>query len=103
MTSSALAVPPRLTIRLRGTPYPVILPSVRDARLHLAAVIISLQILGQTAFAFRLSIAQILISLATCAFLEVAITFRQQRVFMWPASALLTGNGVAFVLRAHGT
>ena len=35
--------------------------------------------------------------------LEVAITFRQQRVIMWPASALLTGNGVAFILRVPGT
>ena len=47
--------------------YPVVLPSVRDPRLHLAAVIVSLQILGQVAFDFRLSIAQILISIGTCA------------------------------------
>src|SRR6185503_2675656 len=29
--------------------------------------------------------------------------FRRQHVLMWPASALLTGNGVAFVLRVPGT
>ena len=28
---------------------------------------------------------------------------RQQHVLMWPASALLTGNGVAFILRVPGT
>jgi hypothetical protein len=39
----------------------------------------------------------------TCAVLEVAITFRRQHVLMWPASALLTGNGVAFILRVPGT
>ena len=83
--------------------YPVVLPSIRDARLHLAAVIISLQVLGQVAFDFRLSIAQILISIGTCALLELVIVFRQQRMIMWPASALLTGNGVAFVLRVPGT
>jgi Na+-translocating ferredoxin:NAD+ oxidoreductase RnfD subunit len=83
--------------------YPVVLPSVRDPRLHLAAVIVSLQVLGQVAFDFQLSIAQILISLGVCAVLEVAIVFRQARVIMWPASALLTGNGVAFVLRVPGT
>jgi len=83
--------------------YPVVLPSVRDPRLHLAAVIISLQVLGQAAFHFRLSVAQILISLGTCALLELSIVFWQQRVIMWPASALLTGNGVAFVLRVPGT
>ena len=32
-----------------------------------------------------------------------AIAFRKQRVLLWPASALLTGNGVAFVLRVPGT
>ena len=90
-------------LRLRGTDYPVLLPSVRDPRLHLAGVIISLQVLGQVAFDFRLSIAQILISIGTCAVLEVVITFRQQHVIMWPASAMLTGNGVAFILRVPGT
>jgi hypothetical protein len=81
----------------------VLLPSLRDPRLHLAGVIVSLQVLGQVAFDFDLSIAQILISILTCAALEVAITFRRQRVLMWPASAMLTGNGVAFILRVPGT
>ncbi len=93
----------RPTVRIRGTQYPVLLPTVRDPRLHLAAVIITLQVLGQTAFGFQLSIAQILVALLTCAVLEVSIAFRRQRVLMWPASALLTGNGVAFVLRVPGT
>ena len=91
------------SLRIRGTSYPVLLPSLRDPRLHLAAVIISLQVLGQVAFEFRLSIAQILMSLLTCAVLEVGIAFRRQRVILWPASALLTGNGVAFILRVPGT
>ena len=59
--------------------------------------------LGQVAFDFRLSISQILISLATCAVLEVGIALHRQKVLLWPASALLTGNGVAFVLRVPGT
>ena len=91
------------TLRIRGRPYPVLLPTLRDPRLHLAAVIVSLQVLGQVAFDFRLSIAQILVSLLTCAVLEVGIAFRRQRVILWPASALLTGNGVAFILRVPGT
>jgi Na+-translocating ferredoxin:NAD+ oxidoreductase RnfD subunit len=90
-------------IAIRGTRYPVVLPSLRDPRLHLAAVIVSLQVLGQVAFEFRLSIAQILISIGTCAVLEVALVARRQRMLVWPASALLTGNGVAFVLRVPGT
>jgi Na+-translocating ferredoxin:NAD+ oxidoreductase RnfD subunit len=60
-------------------------------------------VLGQVAFEFRLSIAQILVALLTSAILEVGIAFRRQRVIMWPASALLTGNGVAFILRVPGT
>jgi Na+-transporting NADH:ubiquinone oxidoreductase subunit NqrB len=46
---------------------------------------------------------QILVSLGTCAVLEFGITFFRHQVIMWPASALLTGNGVAFVLRVPGT
>ncbi len=88
---------------IRGTAYPILLPKIRDPRLRLALVITSLQVLGQTAFAFQLSIAQILVALLTCAVLEFAIAFRSRGVIMWPASALLTGNGVAFVLRVPGT
>src|SRR5438105_8783067 len=105
MATTAVAARPaqKPIFLIRGFAYPVLLPTLRDPRLHLAAVIVSLQILGQTAFDFSLSIAQILMTLATCAVLETAIAFRQQRVIMWPASALLTGNGVAFVLRVPGT
>ncbi len=103
MSAHAAPAPAGRTLTIRGTPYPVLLPKLSDPRLHLAAVITTLQVLGQTAFQFRVSIAQILISLLTCAVLEVAITFRKQHVLMWPASAMLTGNGVAFILRVPGT
>ena len=103
MSAPALAGVGTPMLRIRGSAYPVLLPSLRDPRLHLATVITSLQVLGQVAFDFNLSIAQILVSLATCAVLEVTIAFRRQRVLLWPASALLTGNGVAFVLRVPGT
>src|SRR5437763_11016908 len=93
----------RPVVVIRGTPYPVLLPKLSDPRLHLAATITALQVLGQVAFSFRLSIAQILLSLVTCAVLEVGIAAWRQRVLMWPASALLTGNGVAFILRVPGT
>lgn len=103
MSAPALAGVGRPTLRIRGTSYPVLLPTLGDARLHLAVVIVSLQVLGQVAFDFRLSIAQILVAVLTCAVLEVGIAFRRQRVVLWPASALLTGNGVAFILRVPGT
>jgi ASPIC and UnbV/FG-GAP-like repeat len=101
--SAPAAAHGRPTIQIRGRPYPVLLPTLRDPRLHLAVVIVSLQVLGQVAFDFQLSIAQILVSLLTCAVLELGIAFFRQHVIMWPASALLTGNGVAFVLRVPGT
>src|SRR3954454_261792 len=99
--TAAPAAGPALVIRSRS--YPLLLPKLSDPRLHLAAVIISLQVLGQVAFDFDLSIAQILIAIGTCAVLEVAIAFRSHQVLMWPASAMLTGNGVAFILRVPGT
>ena len=103
MTAIAASAADGRTLVIRGRAYPVLLPKISDPRLHLAAVIISLQVLGQVAFGFDLSIAQILISLGTCALLEVGIAFFREQVLMWPASAMLTGNGVAFVLRVPGT
>jgi hypothetical protein len=94
---------PSAFIRLGHRAYPVFLPTWGDPRLHSAAVILSLQALGQTALGFQLSIAQILVSIFTCALLEVGITFWQHRALSWPASALLTGNSVAFILRVPGT
>ena len=95
MTSRALS--------LRGATYPVVLPNVRDPRLHVAAVIISIHVLGQVALGFRVSVPQILAAILTCAVLEIALTFRTARAFVWPASAMLTGSGVALILRVVGT
>src|SRR6201993_881676 len=103
MSAHAAPAPSGPTFTIRGRPYPVLLPKLADPRLQLAAVIISLQVIGQIGFHFELSIAQILLAIGTCAVLEVATAMRQQHVLMWPASALLTGNGVAFVLRVPGT
>ena len=93
---------PSLTIR--GTAYPVLLPKLRDPRLHLAATITSLQVIGQVGFHFqaldrpdprsRSARARCSRSRSRCG---------SQHVILWPASALLTGNGVAFVLRVPGT
>jgi hypothetical protein len=94
--------PPRV-VTLRGEPYPVLLPSLRDPRLHLASVITTLHVFGQVWFDFELSIPQILGAILTSALLEVVITARTKRVLAWPASAMLTGNGVAFLLRVNGT
>ena len=91
------------TLTIGGTSYPLLLPSIRDPRLHVAAVIITIHVLGQTGLHFRASVPQILAAMLTCALIEVVLTFRQTRSFVWPASALLTGSGVALIMRAVGT
>lgn len=94
--------PPR-TLRIGDRRIALIGPRITDPRLHVAAVVVTVQVLGQTVLKFDLSIAQILVSLATCAAIEVAIVFRRRGAIVWPASALLTGNGIALVLRVPGT
>jgi hypothetical protein len=105
MASEALRRPARKrpTVTIRGRVYPVLLPSIRDPRLHVAVVLLTLQLLGQTVLDFRLSIAQILICLAAGALLEFGFGFFKDKVIMWPASGLLTGNSTAFILRVPGT
>ena len=78
------------------------LPNIRDPRLHVAAVIITIHVLGQVTLNFRVSIPQILAAILTCAVLEVLLTFRSSKAFVWPASAMLTGSGVALILRLTG-
>lgn len=91
------------TLTFGGRSYPLVLPSIRDPRLHVAAVIITIHVLGQVALHFQVSVPQILAAILTCAAIEVVLTFRQSRSFVWPASAMLTGSGVALILRVVGT
>ncbi|MDP9418614.1 MAG: RnfABCDGE type electron transport complex subunit D [Actinomycetota bacterium] len=81
----------------------MVLPSSGDPRLRLSAVIMTLHVLGQTVLGFKVSIAQILVSIGVGALIELAVTYRRQRMLVWPASGILTGSGVAFILRASGT
>lgn len=78
-------------------------PRLSDPRLHVAAVIVTVQVFGQTSFHFEVSIAQILVAVLTCALLDLVIVARREHVLAWPASALLTGNGTALLLRVNGT
>lgn len=94
-------VGPRLVLGDRT--IPVVLPNRHDPRLKLSAIIVTLQVLGQTVLDFKVSIAQILITIATCALVDMAVTLKRQGILAWPASALLTGNSIAFILRANGT
>ena len=91
------------TLEVERPTYPVVLPKLSDPRLHVAAIIITIHVLGQTELRFHVTVPQILASILTCALMEVAITFRRQRAFVWPASAMLTGSGVALILRVPST
>ena len=91
------------TISLGGRQIPVILPGKRDPRLGIAAVVWSLHALGQTVLHWPLSIPQILAAVLTCAIIEMVITFRRNGTVAFPGSALLTGSGVALLMRVVGT
>lgn len=97
------AAPPAHAIRWRGNTYPVVPPKLRDPRLHVAAVVISLHILGQVGLGFQVSVPQILAAILPAALLGVVITFRATRSIVWPASAMLTGSGIALILRVPDT
>jgi Na+-translocating ferredoxin:NAD+ oxidoreductase RnfD subunit len=94
---------PARTLTLGGTAYPLVLPNVRDPRLHVASVIITIHVLGQVGLHFHVSVPQILAAILACWVIEVALTFRSAKMFVWPASAMLTGSGVALILRVVGT
>jgi hypothetical protein len=87
------------TLTVGATTYPVVLPNIRDPRLHVASVILTVHALGQLGLDFAVSIPQIVAAIVTCAIIEITLTFRSSRAFVWPASAMLTGSGVALILR----
>jgi Na+-translocating ferredoxin:NAD+ oxidoreductase RnfD subunit len=66
-------------------------------------VIISIHVLGQLGLGFQVSVVQILVAILTCAVIEVVLTYRQTKTLVWPASAMLTGSGVALIFRVLGT
>ena len=90
------------TLTLGGSRYPLVLPSTRDPRLHVAAVIITIHVLGQVAFGFRVSVPQIVSAIGACAVREVIVALRRLQRVSWPASAILTGSGVGLILRIDG-
>ncbi|HEX2048622.1 MAG TPA: RnfABCDGE type electron transport complex subunit D [Acidimicrobiales bacterium] len=90
-------------VSVGGQDIPVVLPNRRDPRLKLSAVVMTLHVLGQTLLDFKVSVAQILISMAVCGLIEGVVTFRNTGMLVWPASGILTGSSIALILRASGT
>jgi len=91
------------SVSLFGRRYPVDLPSTKDLRLRLACIVVTLHVLGQVAFGFRVSVPQIVSAVLAPAVLEVTIAARRTGRLSWPASAMLTGSGIGLILRVNGT
>jgi hypothetical protein len=81
----------------------VVLPNLHDPRIHLAAVTITLFVLGIGWLGFDLSIPQIALTMLTCAAIEMAWVYRRTSVLAWPASALQTATSTALIMRVVGT
>ena len=96
------SLPQGRSIRYRGRDVPVILPKVRDPRIHLAATTFSIITIGMLWLDFRLSIPQIAAALLPVFVIDVARTYRSQGVLAWPASALQTATSTALILRITG-
>ncbi|HET7182416.1 MAG TPA: hypothetical protein VFI15_09315 [Candidatus Limnocylindrales bacterium] len=91
------------TVTIGQGSYPLVLPNVRDPRLHVAIVVLTVHLLGQVGLGFWVSVPQIVAAIGICWLLEVGITFWQTKSFVWPASAMLTGSAVALIMRVVGT
>jgi Na+-transporting NADH:ubiquinone oxidoreductase subunit NqrB len=87
------------SVRLAGRRFPVVLPNRRDARLHTAAVIISLHAIGITTLGFAVSVPQVATAMVTAGLIDFTFTLRRTGKLIWPASGLLTGSGVGLILR----
>ncbi len=90
------------SLDLVGRPIPVIGPSLRDPRLHVAAIIVTIHVLGQVVLDFGVSVPHIVAAIGTCFLIEGTWTLVKTGSLVWPASAMLTGSGVALILRVPG-
>jgi hypothetical protein len=91
------------TVRIGGREIGVVLPNLHDPRLHLATVTVTLFVLGIGWLGFRLSIPQIVLTVITCAAIEVVWMYRRTSLLVWPASAMQTATSVALLMRVVGT
>ena len=98
----SLVAPQRRTVRFGGRDVPVVLPKLRDPRIHLAITTFTIITIGMVWLDFRLSIPQVAVALLACGLLDVVRTYRTQAVLAWPASALQTATSTALILRVTG-
>jgi enediyne biosynthesis protein E5 len=90
------------SITVRGRVIPVVGPKLRDPRLHLALVIVSVITIGTALLDFRLSIPHIVITVVVCALVEATYRLITTGALMWPASGMQTATSTVLVLRVVG-
>ena len=93
---------PSRSIVVRGRVVPVQGPRLRDPRLHLALIIVSVITIGVGLLEFRLSIPHIVVTVAVCALVELAYRFLTTGALVWPASGMQTATSTVLVLRIVG-
>lgn len=87
----------------RGQPYPVILPSSRDPRLHFAMIIWGLQAIGQIWLHFDTTPALILSTILVAALFELYLFIETQGVIQFPSSAMQAANSLTWFVKTNGT
>ncbi len=96
-------VAPQRVIRIGSRLVPVFGPNPRDPRLHLGLVIVSVLTIGTTLLHFRLSIPQIVVTIAVCAVIEAGYLLATTGALRWPASGMQTATSTVLVLRVADT
>ncbi len=87
----------------KGQPLPVILPSLRDPRLHFAMIIWGLQIMGQVWLRFETTPALIISTILVAAFFELYLFIETQGVIQFPSSAMQAANSLTWFVKTNGT
>ncbi|HXV71697.1 MAG TPA: hypothetical protein VEB69_09875 [Acidimicrobiia bacterium] len=98
-----MTVAAQRSIRVGERKIPVVLPNRRDARLHTASVILSIHTIGILFLGFEVSVPQIVSAIATAALIDATLTYSRSGSLVWPASGMLTGSGVALIMRYVST
>ncbi len=76
------------------------LPPLRDPRWGQLACLTSFTVLGAAVLHFPISMAQLILVLATCVITEEALALKGSRRLIFPASALITGLSLGLLLRS---
>lgn len=86
-------------VRVRASGVTLIYPLLTDPRFLQITALLSYNILGQFVYGFRISPANLILTVALCAALDVGINYALRRVLIVPISGIISGLGIAMLLR----